>query len=226
MANTIGRSRGLSTTAKAHIRPPNEGPGMDLKQHIRAVPDFPKPGILFYDISTLLAHADAWRERVDRLAADLAPRRPDFLVGVGSRGFLVATPLARSSWDAASSWCASAASCRGRRIPLTYQLEYGTDTIEIQADAIARGQRVAVLDDLLATGSTLAAAIALCRNVGGNVVAAACDYRALVPQQPEPRSTLPVTSVVAYRSLTQRDGRTTRSSPPPSPPAAGSSPAR
>src|SRR5690349_22301743 len=69
---------------------------MDLKQHIRSVPDFPKPGILFYDISTLLAHAGAWRETVRRLDEAMEPLRPDLLVGIESRGFLVAAPLAYS----------------------------------------------------------------------------------------------------------------------------------
>ena len=67
---------------------------MDLKQHIRSIPDFPKPGILFYDISTLLAHPNAWQATVQRLAGALRPREPDLLVGIESRGFLVAAPLA------------------------------------------------------------------------------------------------------------------------------------
>ena len=67
---------------------------MDLKQHIRSIPDFPKPGILFYDISTLLAHPHAWRTTVERLAGALRPHEPDLLVGIESRGFLVAAPLA------------------------------------------------------------------------------------------------------------------------------------
>src|SRR5437667_9338314 len=67
---------------------------MDLKQHIRSIPDFPKPGILFYDISTLLAHPHAWRTTVERLAAMLRPHQPDLLVGIESRGFLIAAPLA------------------------------------------------------------------------------------------------------------------------------------
>ncbi len=67
---------------------------MDLKSHIRAIPDFPKPGILFYDISTLLAHPQAWRTTIDRLSERITPHRPDLLVGIESRGFLVAAPLA------------------------------------------------------------------------------------------------------------------------------------
>ncbi len=127
---------------------------MDLKQHIRSVPDFPKPGVLFYDISTLLAHAEAWHETVSRLAATLAPRRPDVLVGIELRGFLVAAPLA-FSLNCGFVMVRKKGKLPGPTVPLTYALEYGTDTIEIQADGIVPGQRVAVLDDLLATGGTI-----------------------------------------------------------------------
>ncbi len=146
---------------------------MDLKQHIRSVPDFPKPGILFYDISTLLAHAGAWHETVHRLAEALRPHRPEVLVGIESRGFLVAAPLA-FSLNCGFVMVRKRGKLPGATVPYTYDLEYGTDTIEIQADAIASGKRVAVLDDLLATGGTMAAAIDLCRKVGGDVVASAC----------------------------------------------------
>jgi adenine phosphoribosyltransferase len=146
---------------------------MDLKQHIRGVPDFPKPGILFYDISTLLAHAGAWHETVHQMAEALIPHRPEMLVGIESRGFLVAAPLA-FSLNCGFAMVRKRGKLPGRTIPYTYDLEYGTDTIEIQDDAIAPGRRVAVLDDLLATGGTMSAAIDLCRKVGGNVVAAAC----------------------------------------------------
>ena len=158
---------------------------MDLKQHIRGIPDFPKPGILFYDISTLLAHAGAWKETVHRLAEALAPHRPDLLVGIESRGFLVAAPLA-FTLDCGFVMVRKKGKLPGATIPYTYDLEYGTDTIEIQADAIAAGQRVVVLDDLLATGGTMAAAIRLCRMVGGNVVAAACIIELSLPRRPRP----------------------------------------
>jgi len=133
---------------------------MDLKEHIRAIPDFPKPGILFYDISTLLAHPDAWRATVETLAEAIRPHRPDLLVGIESRGFLVAAPLAFAIG------CGFAMVRKKGKLPgatarFSYDLEYGTDTIEIQEDAISSGQRVIVVDDLLATGGTMQAAIAL-----------------------------------------------------------------
>src|SRR5260221_3949092 len=130
---------------------------MNLKQHIRSVPDFPKPGILFYDISTLLAHPVAWRTTVHRLTEALQAYEPDLLVGIESRGFLVAAPLAYSM-QRGFVMVRKKGKLPGATIPLTYDLEYGSDTIEIQADAIKPGRRVVILDDLLATGGSMPAA--------------------------------------------------------------------
>lgn len=145
---------------------------MDLKQHIRSIPDFPKPGILFYDISTLLAHPRAWHVCVNRLAEAVAPHKPDMLVGIESRGFLTAAPLALEL-GCGFMMVRKKGKLPGETISYTYDLEYGTDTIEIQADAVTPGQRLVVLDDLLATGGTAAAAVALLRQVGADVRAAA-----------------------------------------------------
>src|SRR6202007_1138873 len=152
-------------------RPPTESrrfgaeDSMDLKQHIRSIPDFPKPGILFYDISTLLAHPDAWRTTVQRLAPVVRPHQPDLLVGIESRGFLVAAPLAYEL-GRGFAMVRKKGKLPGLTVRFTYDLEYGTDTIEIQEDAITRGQRVIVLDDLVATGGTMQAAIDLVRQRG------------------------------------------------------------
>ena len=169
---------------------------MDLKQHIRSVPDFPKPGILFYDISTLLAHADAWHETVHRLAAALTPHQPDLLVGIESRGFLVSAPLAYTL-GCGFVMVRKKGKLPGKCVGFTYDLEYGTDTIEIQADAISPGQRVIVLDDLLATGGTLAAAIRLSRMVGAEVLAAACIIE-LAFLDGRKRIDVPFSAVVSY----------------------------
>jgi adenine phosphoribosyltransferase len=171
---------------------------MDLKAHIRSIPDFPKPGILFYDISTLLAHPAAWHATVTRLADTLAPLRPDLLVGIESRGFLVAAPLAYRM-ERGFVMVRKKGKLPGPTIPFTYDLEYGSDTIEIQADAIRPGQRIIVMDDLLATGGTMSAAIALCRRVGGEVAAAACIIE-LGFLAGRSRLDVPFTSVVAYDS--------------------------
>ena len=122
---------------------------MDLKQHIRSIPDFPKPGVLFYDISTLLAHPHAWRATVDRLAEALKPHQPELLVGIESRGFLVAAPLAYQL-SRGFAMVRKKGKLPGKTVRFTYDLEYGTDTIEIQEGAVADGQRVVVLDDLVA----------------------------------------------------------------------------
>lgn len=171
---------------------------MDLKAHIRSVPDFPKPGILFYDISTLLAHPRAWRHTVKELAEAMRPHAPDLLVGIESRGFLVAAPLAYAL-GCGFAMVRKRGKLPGSTISFTYDLEYGSDTIEIQEDAVAPGQRVAIVDDLVATGGTMEAAINLVRLQGGTVAAAACIIeleflggRRLID--------VPLTSMVAYES--------------------------
>lgn len=171
---------------------------MDLKDHIRSVPDFPKPGILFYDISTLLAHPDAWKTTVRRLSDALRPHEPELLIGIESRGFLVAAPLAYEL-RRGFAMVRKKGKLPGRTVRFTYDLEYGTDTIEIQEDAIAPGQRVVVLDDLLATGGTMQAAIDLVRQRGGIVAAAACIIE-LGFLNGRSRIDVPFTSMVVYDS--------------------------
>ena len=144
---------------------------MNLKDHIRAVPDFPKPGILFYDISTLLAHAEAWRHTIDTMATQISHYKPDLLIGIESRGFLVTAPLALKL-GCGFAMIRKKNKLPGELITHHYDLEYGTDTIEIQKDAIEPGQKVVVLDDLLATGGTMQASIDLLQQVGADVAAA------------------------------------------------------
>lgn len=170
----------------------------DIKPHIREIPDFPKPGILFYDISTLLAHADAWRETVDALAEAVRPYKPDLLAGIESRGFLVAAPVALAL-GTGFIMMRKKGKLPGKTIRHEYALEYGTDTIEIHDDAVKPGQRVVVLDDLLATGGTLDAGISLLRRVGGIVPAAACVIE-LTFLQGRKRVDVPVETLVKYDS--------------------------
>jgi adenine phosphoribosyltransferase len=146
---------------------------MNLKDHIRSIPDFPKPGIQFYDISTLLAHADAWQVAMGRMARMIQQHQPDVLAGIESRGFLVAAPLALKL-GCGFIMVRKKGKLPGNLISHDYALEYGTDTIEIQDDAVKPGQKVIILDDLLATGGTLAASIDLFNKVGAEVVGAAC----------------------------------------------------
>jgi adenine phosphoribosyltransferase len=169
---------------------------MDLKQHIRGIPDFPKPGILFYDISTLLKHPGAWKETVAEMTEALRPLKPDLLAGIESRGFLIAAPVA-ILLGCGFVMIRKKGKLPGKTIPHTYDLEYGSDTVEIQSDAIEAGQRVVIIDDLLATGGTAAAAVRLCRMVGADVVGSAFIIE-LTGLKGRKRLDVPVTSLLNY----------------------------
>lgn len=171
---------------------------MDLKEHIRGIPDFPQPGILFYDISTLLADPKAWRHTIYQLAAHLTPYEPDVLAGVESRGFLVAAPLALAL-GCGFTMVRKQGKLPGETVRYSYDLEYGSDSIEIQSDAVKPGQRVVVLDDLLATGGTMSAAVELFRKVGADVVGAAAIIE-LTFLNGRSRLDVPVTTLVQYDS--------------------------
>jgi adenine phosphoribosyltransferase len=169
---------------------------MNLKDHIRTVPDFPKPGILFYDISTLLMHGAAWQETMNRMAGAVAPHRPDLLAGIESRGFLVAAPLALKL-GLGFIMVRKKGKLPGATVPYTYDLEYGTDTIEIQSDAIEKGQRVVILDDLLATGGTMNATAQLLRQCGAEVCGGACLIE-LNFLKGRAKLDIPVSTLVSY----------------------------
>ena len=171
---------------------------MNLKDHIRHVPDFPKEGILFYDISTLLAHKDAWRQAIKELAAAIKPYNPTLLAGIESRGFLVAAPVALEL-GLGFVMLRKKGKLPGQTIRYTYSLEYGTDTIEVQENAVKPGDTVVVLDDLLATGGTMAAAVHLLRLVKANV--AACSFLIeLTFLKGREKLDVPVTSLLQYDS--------------------------
>jgi adenine phosphoribosyltransferase len=172
--------------------------GMNIGEHIRKIPDFPKPGILFYDISTLLKHPKAWRATVDQLAAAVRGYKPDLLVGIESRGFLVSAPLALEL-GCGFVMCRKKGKLPGRTVRHSYQLEYGSDTIELQEDAVRPGERVVLLDDLLATGGTAAASIALLRKMGAKVEAAAFIIE-LTFLKGRARLDVPVATLLSYDS--------------------------
>lgn len=144
----------------------------NLKELIREIPDYPKPGILFYDVTTLLKDQRGFHLLVDSLCEHYNGKKVDVVVGIEARGFIFAPALAyrlgagfvpvrkpkKLPWKTAS---------------VTYQLEYGTDHLEIHQDAVGPGQRAIVCDDLLATGGTAAAAVHLVRQLGGEVAGAA-----------------------------------------------------
>lgn len=171
---------------------------MDLKDHIRGVPDFPKPGILFYDISTLLRDADAWQVAMGRMARAVRRHHPDVIAGIESRGFLMAAPLALKL-GCGFIMLRKQGKLPGETIGYDYDLEYGTDRIEIQADAVHPGQRVVVVDDLLATGGTMAAGITLLRRVGA-VVPAVAALIELTFLNGRTKLDVPCETLVAYDS--------------------------
>jgi adenine phosphoribosyltransferase len=171
---------------------------MDLKDHIRSIPDFPKPGILFYDISTLLAHGKAWHHAIEQMA-DIARRyKPDVIAGIESRGFLLAAPLALAL-GTGFIMLRKKGKLPGITVRHTYALEYGTDTIEIQADAVKKGARVLLVDDLLATGGTMAAAVTLLEQVGAVVPAAGCIIE-LTFLEGRKKLSVPVEALLQYES--------------------------
>lgn len=169
---------------------------MDIKQHIREVPDFPKPGILFYDISTLLMHPGAWQHTVRQMADAIAPHKPDLLAGIESRGFLVSAPLALML-GCGFIMLRKKGKLPGATVRHEYDLEYGSDIIEIQEGAVQPGQKVVLVDDLLATGGTLAAAAQLIRKVGGQVPAAACIIE-LTFLKGRDKLDMPITTLAQY----------------------------
>ena len=139
-----------------------------FKQLIRCVPDFPKKGILFYDITTLLKNAHALKEVLDELGSHYRSQKIDLVVGIESRGFIFAPALA-CQLGAGFVPVRKPGKLPAETIKVTYDLEYGTDTLEIHKDAIQKGQRVLIVDDLWATGGTAAAVTQLIRQLGGEV---------------------------------------------------------
>jgi adenine phosphoribosyltransferase len=140
----------------------------DLRALIREVPDFPKPGILFYDITTLLKEPDAFRSVIDHMAEQVKDTPIDVVVGMESRGFIFSAPLAYQL-NAGFVPVRKLGKLPAETIEVEYELEYGTATLEIHRDAITAGQRVLIVDDLLATGGTVMGTIELVRRLGGEI---------------------------------------------------------
>ena len=142
---------------------------IDLESFLRDVPDFPKPGILFKDITPLLASPEAFKEACDRLAKPFADKGITKVVGIESRGFIFGAPVAQRL-GAGFVPIRKPGKLPAETLSQSYQLEYGSDTIEIHADSIGPREKVLLIDDLLATGGTMAAAAELVARLGGQVV--------------------------------------------------------
>ena len=141
---------------------------MDLKQHIRNVPDFPKAGILFYDITTLLRDPIGFRTTIERLALPFKDKGIEAVVGIESRGFILGGAVAQEL-GAGFVPVRKPGKLPAKAIRQTYSLEYGQDALEIHEDAIEKGQKILVVDDVLATGGTAAAAAQLVRTLGADL---------------------------------------------------------
>jgi adenine phosphoribosyltransferase len=141
---------------------------MDLKQHIRSVPDFPKAGILFYDITTLLRDPQGFQMTIDMLSTPYIDQGIDAVVGIESRGFILGAAVAQRI-GAGFIPIRKPGKLPGKALKEIYDLEYGKDALEIHEDAIEKGQRILIVDDVLATGGTAAAAVQLVRKLGGEL---------------------------------------------------------
>ncbi len=145
------------------------------KSHIRDIPDFPKAGIIFKDIAPVLQHPAAFQEAVDLISADARAKGAEVIVGIESRGFVFGTPVALQL-GLPFVMARKLGKLPYERISEEYALEYGTNTVEMHIDAVERGQRAYVVDDLLATGGTAAASARLIERLGGSV----CGFGFLV----------------------------------------------
>ena len=170
---------------------------MDLKSHIRHVPDFPKPGILFYDIGTLLAHGPAWGETIDSLAACVREDKPDVLMGIESRGFLVAAPLA-AALGLGIVMIRKKGKLPGKTVSYSYDLEYGSATLEMHVEDIKPKSRFLIVDDLIATGGTINATCDMIRMGGAEPVRAFSVVGLPFLNYRETVSNLPIDTLIEY----------------------------
>ena len=143
----------------------------DLRASIRSIPDYPKPGIMFRDITTLLGDARAFRRAVDELVQPWAGMKIDKVAGIEARGFILGGAVAHQV-SAGFVPIRKKGKLPHKRVSVAYALEYGEDTIEMHADALVKGERVVLVDDLIATGGTAEGAVKLLRQMGADIVAA------------------------------------------------------
>ena len=144
---------------------------LDLRHAVRTIPDYPKPGIMFRDITTLLGNARAFRRTVDELVQPWAGSKIDKVAGIEARGFILGGAVAHQV-SAGFVPIRKKGKLPHKRVSMTYALEYGEDVIEMHADALMKGEKVVLVDDLIATGGTAEAAIKLLHQLGAEVLAA------------------------------------------------------
>ena len=168
-----------------------------LRARVRDVPDFPKPGILFRDLTPLMGDGTAMRAAIDLLSEVVVRQRPELIVAIESRGFIFGAPVA------ASLGIGFVPVRKPGKLPhktrrRSYDLEYGTDALEMHADAVVQGARVVIVDDLLATGGTAAATVELVREIGGLVVGAAFVVELELLRGRKRLADVPVDALLAY----------------------------
>ena len=169
----------------------------ELRAKIREIPDFPKPGILFYDITTLLKDAGAFKESIDLLTEPFRETRIDMVVGMESRGFIFSAPMA-TQLDAGFVPVRKLGKLPAETVSVEYALEYGTNTLEIHKDALQPGQKVLIVDDLLATGGTVLGTIELVRTLKAEVVGLAFLVELLFLKGRERLGEQKIHSVIQY----------------------------
>jgi len=168
-----------------------------LRRRVRDVPDFPKPGILFRDLTPLMGDGMAMRACISLLTERVAAHRPDVIVAVESRGFIFGAPVA-ADLGVGFAPVRKPGKLPARKLSRTYDLEYGTDSLEMHADAVHAGARVVIVDDLLATGGTAAATVELVREQGAAVVAASFVVELTVLTGRARLHGVPVDALLAY----------------------------
>lgn len=170
---------------------------MDFKEQIRVIEDFPKPGISFKDITTLLKDGEAYRAAVDALVEKVRPWKPEIILGPEARGFLLGAPVAYAL-GVGFVPVRKPGKLPGAAVRETYELEYGTDSLEVHADALHAGQRVVIVDDLLATGGTMLATARLVEKTGAQVVGMSFLIELAELRGREKLGSYPIFSLVQY----------------------------
>ncbi|WP_067619791.1 adenine phosphoribosyltransferase [Alicyclobacillus acidiphilus] len=170
---------------------------MNYQSWIRDIPDFPKPGILFRDITPLLGDGQAYQSAIETLAGSVRAWGADVIAGPEARGYVVGAPLA-TRLGLGFVPVRKKGKLPYRTVSVTYDLEYGQDTLEIHEDAILEGQRVVVADDLLATGGTMQATVALIEKLGGQVVGAAFFIELMALHGRSRLRGMPIRTLVQY----------------------------
>jgi adenine phosphoribosyltransferase len=172
-------------------------PVEELRARIREVPDFPKPGILFYDITTLLKDGPSFREAIDLMLEPFLETPVDVVVGMESRGFIFSAPMAYRLGVGLVP-VRKLGKLPHETLSIEYALEYGSNTLEIHRDSIAEGQRVLIVDDLLATGGTVRGTVDLVRRLGGEIAGLSFLVELLFLKGRDRLKEFPVSSVIQY----------------------------